>query len=537
MSPGVEPADPDALLDAVTTALDALAAAGADHRGLFPSLLNRETGAMLPEFPAAIPGQRDSDRAHRGSNLLHDAPALKALYGLADPLDRPDYAGAADRYLETFATECTDTPTGLFPWGEHAYWRLDEWRVGDSYANPGRGGHDGSATHDHLRLAPAWLWNRLTDFEPTCLQRFADGLDYHWLGVDRREYIRHAPISARERGDPTGDRSCDFPRHGGHYVHDWALAHRECPREWPRQSIERTVDYWWDRRTEWDLLPLESRGRTDELHPGQTLAHAISLLDAAEHLGDREPRLAATMRERADAYLDAFLAVPHDPESDTYLAICRARDLRAGAFEPRVGPDVRNEIRPLPLWGSVYGGGGLAANRALQACCAYRHTGDERLLAWARAVGETHRSVGFPEGGRVGYETANAAQSAGNSDALSRGDDVPVVAGDAGRVLGLFADLADLTGDGGWASDGLALAGPILEAYLDAPLPRAAGRVDRYESQSGPGYLLHDLARLALLAREAGIGTEPAMETGTGVDGAGTGVGVDVPLGPDYSER
>jgi hypothetical protein len=77
-------------------------------------------------MPAAIPGQRDGDLSYGGSNLIHDEAELKTLYALSQALDRPDYAQAADRYVHSFATDCTATPSGLFPWGEHAFWHLGE---------------------------------------------------------------------------------------------------------------------------------------------------------------------------------------------------------------------------------------------------------------------------------------------------------------------------------------------------------------------------------------------------------------------------
>jgi hypothetical protein len=71
---------------------------------------------------------------------------------------------------------------------------------------------------------------------------------------------------------------------------------------------------------------------------------------------------------------------------------------------------------------------------------------------------------------------------------------------DAGLGLGLLADLYDLTGDTGWREGALQLAETLTGVYSDAPLPRGAAGIDWYESQMGPGFLLHGLARTALLA-------------------------------------
>ena len=96
-----------------------------------------------------------------------------------------------------FATHCTDTVTGLFPWGEHAYWHLVEDRVGDSHRLALPDKEPGTTLHDHLRQAPVWLWEKLHEFNPRCVERFAEGLDYHYKDGEPREYIRHAHIERK----------------------------------------------------------------------------------------------------------------------------------------------------------------------------------------------------------------------------------------------------------------------------------------------------------------------------------------------------
>ncbi|MBT6148583.1 MAG: hypothetical protein HOH74_24325, partial [Gemmatimonadetes bacterium] len=116
---------PDQILKRVEASLSSLVRLAGDHEGLMPSMIDLDGQDMLIEAPPAIPGQRDGDRSFRGSNLVHDEATLATLYGLARARGRTDFAAAADRYLERFATHCAPTPTGLFPWGEHAFWDLD----------------------------------------------------------------------------------------------------------------------------------------------------------------------------------------------------------------------------------------------------------------------------------------------------------------------------------------------------------------------------------------------------------------------------
>ena len=441
------------ILEKVCSSIDILVEAGEHYEGLFPSILSLTTHEMPDEIPPAIPGQRSGDRAHPGSNLIHDEALLMTMYALSEALDRDDYTSAADRYLERFATHCTDTVTGLFPWGEHAFWNLREDKI------------DGAPTHDHLRQAPAWLWEKLYEYNPGCVERFAEGLDYHWKDGEPLEYTRHAAIITRKRSG-RDTRSCDFPRHSGFYILDLSFAYMKSERADFLQQIHRMLDYWWDMREAKGMLLIESRSAKDDEGfykvdaPGQTLSLAASLLESAILLDEVKPELAARMRQRAAIYTEGFLSAPHD--------------LNAGAFiltRKRATDEIRSVT---PIWGSVYGIW-PASYVALTCLCAYRLTGNEELLRCAESVGHCHIKEPLP-------------------------DDVAVPAMDAGLTVGLLADLYDVTGDASWLNGGLALAEKLMAVYLDNELPRGAAGIDWYESQMGPSFLLHGLARIALLS-------------------------------------
>jgi hypothetical protein len=112
---------------------------------------------------------------------------------------------------------------------------------------------------------------------------------------------------------------------------------------------------------------------------------------------------------------------------------------------------------------------------ALTCLCAYRFTADSRLLDWAVAVGRCYAH-----------------------DPLPRDRSVPAM--DAGLGLGLLADLYDVTAESAWLYAANDLAETLLAIYFDdAPLLRGAAGIDWYESQMGPGFLLHGLARTLLL--------------------------------------
>ena len=443
----------------VTTALDRICAAGRAHGGLFPSMMDCDTATMLDTTPEPIPGQRYCDRAYFGSNLMHDEPTLMTLRAWSAFTDQPEYAAAAGLYLDRFASHCADTPTGLFPWGEHCYWHLLKDECGNSNE------HVYELMHDHLRACPQWLWDELWARKPECVTRFAEGLDYHWKEPERLEYTRHAYIAERKYGGYECDHSLDFPRHSGFYLCDLAAAFMRTGRADFLEQIRRFAEYWWTKKDSRGLLLLESRSTptNPQFHrknaPAQTLSLAVSLLETAGLIAAREPALADELRRRAACYVDGFLAGPHDPGHHVYAILCDETDNALA--------------QAMPIWGSVYGVW-PASYAALAAVYGYRMCGDERLRRWAESVGRGYATQPFPDG-------------------------VQAPAMDAGLGLGLLADLYDLTGEPSWLTAAQAVAERLMGIYCDRPLPRGAAGIGWYESQMGPGFLLHGLARTIML--------------------------------------
>ena len=473
-------------LERVVGSIDAIVAAGEEHGGLFPSLLDARTCAMLTVLPPAIHGQRDGDRCLLGNNLIHDEPLLKAMYALADIDGRAHLGDAADRYLDTYPRNCADTPSGLFGWGEHAFWHLVEHRVGSSREALAPNVAPGEAIHDHLRLAPPWLWRKLADIAPRCVQRFADGLDNHWTEISPREYIRHAYIE-QTRHHPRAARSCDFPRHSGFYILDLAFAYSQQPRPATLGRIEDFLAYWWEKRDADDLLLIESRSPADasRFHlvnaPTQTFSLGVSLLEAADLLDEAQPELAARMRRYGLAYMDGFLAAPHDLSNRVYVSMCARED---GAIREQ-----------MDLWGSVYGMSSVAST-ALLCMRAWQFTEDARFLEWALAVGEAYAATPF-------------AVAADASDAVA------IPATDPGIALDLLVDLYAATSDVKWLAAAGGLAADLLPRYFRERIPSGAAGIDWYESQMGPAFLMHGLVRFALAAK----------------------YGPDVPMPANYTQR
>ena len=461
------------ILGHVNGALDQLIEIGNHHAGLFPSMIDRSTNDMLLEIPPAIPGQRIHDRANHGSNLTHDEPTLMTLYALGVHQKNTAYTNAADRYLKRFATHCTDTPTGLFPWGEHSCWNLVDDCVGNIYRSSGS--RDVETTHDHLRSTPLWLWEKLNTYKPECVQQFAVGLRSHWLPADDTyplEYSRHAYMDSHEPyAGGHIEYSPDFPRHGGFYIFDWAYAYSQSHNIEHLLQLKRMLDYHWQRKNPDNLLFIESRPRPNSqgsLAVTQTLSLASSLLEAAVLVESAAPALADEMRDHAYDYIEGFFRVSTGFEKDHEPCV----------FYNLWNPDEPQKSRIASIWGSSYGKTPVCYG-ACNALCVYRLTHDKRLLEYAKAAGRGYMREAFPT-------------------------DVQAPAMDAGMGLGLLADLYDITGDSKWLEGALTLSKQLVAVYFEADkaLPRGAAGIDWYESQMGPGFLLHGLARTALLAQD-----------------------------------
>lgn len=466
---------PDVILTKICNAIDLLIESSIEYNGLFPSILNPKNGQMLMEKPTKIPGQRNGDRAHLGCNLIHDEPLLETMNVLAETESRPRYSDAVDSYLEYFALNCTQTTTGLFPWGEHSFWHLIEHRVGCS-RNP----DGGTAIHDHLRKVPLWIWQKLHKFNPACVQRFADGLDYHWTEGDGLEYIRHANIDKTEHLI-RGDRSCDFPRHSGFYIFDLVFAYTQHKRLETLQQIQNYTEYWWEKRDEQGLLCIESRSPSENERfcnvnaPTQTLSLGVSLIESADIIESLLPELAAKMRQYGKVYIEGFLAAPHNFESREFISLCQC--------------ETNEIVEKMIPWGSVYGTGTSCGSGVLS-LCAWRLTQDQRLLDYALAVGETYIDEEFP------FDRV-----------LSEGFKIPAT--DIGLAIELFADLYDITGESVWLDGGNKIAKTALDVYFTETLPFGASGIDWYESQMCPAYLIHGLARIALIQRHNSCPLKP----------------------------
>ncbi len=455
------------ILDKIGEALSLLGRTSGAWSGLIPGMLDRRSGAPLFHMPEPLRGQRQSDRSFPGFNLMHEHVTLRLMYDLEDS----EFAAIADACLHRFASHCCDTPSGLFPWGEHSFWNLIEDRPGNGYALDRT---FNGLKHDHLLQAPVWLWEKLWTLFPSVVIRFAEGLDNHWHSGAPAGYNRHAALMSVERNSVRGKRSCDFPRHSGFYILDWSFVFARTGDAGFRHQIQDMLDYWWSRFVPGRCLPIESRSPAGDpfdgmLSPSQTLSLAVSLLESAELLQPADSILAALCRERASAYLDAYLGDFHQPRS--------ASQPPSGGMPPDEANRWNTRRNAPVVFGSVYGAAPATAE-GLLLLRAHSLLPSPACLDAAGSIGLSVRQARFPQ-------------------------DVQVPAKDAGLALSLLVDLHHHDPAGAWLDAASPLADFLMDAYLDAPLPRAAFGVDYYESQTIPGQLLHALARFAMAARHS----------------------------------
>lgn len=445
---------------------------GAERYGSFlPSVMDPSTGIMLKQPPNPIPGQRQGDRAKWGCNLMHDLPLLKTTLDIGLAENNRQYVAFVHAYLKRFSSDCTQTPSGLFPWGEHAYWRLDRNEIGSSQADTGID-PTYPTIHDHLRAAPVWLWEILHEYNAQCVQRFAKGLDFHFKSGLPLEYSRHACLMAGDSSltDHKGyersgrprrmlgpqDGANDFPRHSGFYAVDIAFAWNHSGDSKLKSMLAHVTDYWWDRIDGQGVIPLQSRGPDCPRLVSHSLSLAISLLEAANILQQGQHSdipLSEQLTHRAEYYID-----------QCYWDGCNQdwEILRAGGGM---------------AWGGEYGHQKCIANR--YPCLylgLYRLTGQQRLLDTALMLGRQLASAPIP---------------------ISSELYLPAM--DAAMILAAYCDLYELTYDKTWHDHAYHLGQHILDVYFQNTLPVGASGIHWYESQLGTSYLMHAMSRLGYL--------------------------------------
>jgi len=459
-----EPFDPaKGYLHYARAFLDTMIREGTDRYGpvpspMFASLLDMETHRNPEDTPANVPGQRFGDRSIRGGNLFHDVMLLRAAGYLTELTGQPQYRRAATDYLKFFADRCPQ-PTGLFPWGEHAYW--DFYREAPA-----------DATHEFLGGVPAAFWQRLWELSPEAVRGEGDGLMNHVVNLETFAFNRHADV---RRPLPTPRPRMgymDFPRHGGFYIHLWAFLYAKTGEAKYLEWSLKMLDKHWKGRNPVSGLPSGCPGRGDRTASTETmLSFSISVLQAAPLLPEGEPRKHCQTVGRA--FLDSLLRLPHRPGQGQFLV------------------DLPLDSKPEQATGEYskpyeYGyGGGFTADNAALLVAAHRLTGDPRALALAEGFAAYYAAHDPPPPTEIVRAHVYAS------------------------ILGLFADLYDRTAKPEYLGQAERYARLAIERLFHRGLFRGATGINHYEGDMMVGNLVYNLVWLHALQNRTRVKVEP----------------------------
>ncbi|MBU0606751.1 MAG: hypothetical protein KKI08_02645, partial [Armatimonadetes bacterium] len=336
--------------------VDTMLQVGTDQYGpvqgpMFVSILMLGTKQHPQSVIPSMPGQRIGDRALFGGNLQHDLPLLLAMGHLSRLTDTPTYAQAATDYLKFFLDNCTGTPTGLWPWGEHAHWDFFKETFGHTL-------------HEYLGAPPLEFLDMAWAIKPQAIVGEADGMLNHVRDLATYQFCRHAeidrPLTDALRAERKG---LDFPRHGATYVRQWAFAYSKTRGAKYLQYVEGMLGHFELVRQEDGTLPILSKLSDRSAlgpAPGANLSVGVSLLEAVPLLGNT-PTAAHCRKLGADLLNTVAAMPPKLPKS--------------AAFD------------------MAYGGGSFNGIDPLLRVAAYRLTGEARHLESAKAFAEVYAAV------------------------------------------------------------------------------------------------------------------------------------------------
>ncbi|MFO8082107.1 MAG: hypothetical protein R6V07_17640 [Armatimonadota bacterium] len=406
---------------------------GEVHSPMFCSILEIETRTHPNMELPTVHGQRLHDRATYGGNLQHDVMAIMAARYVSEITGDDSYQRTADDYLQYFLDNCTDTPTGLWPWGEHAYWHFYD----EQLVNP---------TH-HLLCSPLEFWELAYEMNPDAVIRECDGIINHIKDLDTFVYNRHAnimtPLPVPRPADLTETDTCDFANSGSRYLRLWSFAYSKTGDEKYLDWCNNLIDHLeWSRIDGDGPLPVLSnrshRPLPDTPSWNNTMLNGMSMLEYAPLLGDTET--AERFRTVGQEYID-LVATQELPDPDRKPVFHSGRAMGGGKAH----------------WAQVY-----------------RVTGDEYYLDAARNIAMPYLNLEeIPE------ETwaTMKAQSFG----------VPI---------DLLMDMYELEGDEKWLEAAERYAQLAIETLYYNGLFRAAPDLFYQDSQTGTATIIYALVRV-----------------------------------------
>lgn len=445
------------------TFADTMIASGTDRYGpvkspMFASLIDLELHSNPEDIPGNSLGQRYGDRSLRGGNLQQDVMLLLAMDNMTRLTGNKKYETAVTDYLTFFLKNCPHPATGLFPWGEHAYWNFYEEK--NTYD-----------THEFLGGTPYSFYERMWKINPTALRAEADGLINHIKEFETFFFDRHADIhKPMPVPRPKEYGGMDFARHGGFYISLWTYMYSKTQDLKYIGWAQKMIDHHWNQRSMKSGLPSNRRG-TKDASAVSSMALALSLLEAAELLpaGDVKTRYETV----AKTYLDGVLRLPHKPATGEFLI-----DIQMDQT-----PEEATGTYGLPY---AYGyGGGLSADYAGLLVGIYRKTNDQRALDLAKAFANFYSSHNPPPITETVFARIYAS------------------------IIGLFNDLYAITGDAKYLEQSKRYGKDAIEQLYNNGMFRGATNINHYEGDMMVSSLVYNLVWLDALMNKSSVKIEP----------------------------
>ena len=443
---------------------DTMIASGTDRYGtikspMFTSLIDLETHSNPEDKPGNSPGQRYEDRSLHGGNLLQDVMLLQSMDYMSKLTGNQKYQQHVTDYLTFFLENCPHPNTGLFPWGEHAYWNFYEEQ--NTYD-----------THEFLGGIPYSFWERMWKINPKAILAESDGLINHVSDFETFHFDRHANI-VRPMPVPRPEKygGMNFARHAGFYIHLWTFAYSKAKDPKYKAWAENMLEHHWNLRSPASGLPPNRKGDKDASSVS-CLALSLSLLEAAELLPSGD-ELRKRYELAANTYLDAILRLPHKATNGEFLM----------TLQMDQAPENASGVNGHPYQFGY--GGGLSADYAGLLAGIYRITKDERALKLAEGFADFYTKNNPPPITEAVFARVYAS------------------------IIGLFIDLYEINQKNQYLDQAKRYAKYAIDNLYYNGMFRGATNINHYEGDMMVGSLVYNLVWLHSIEKNEEIGFEP----------------------------
>ena len=413
-----------------------------------------DTSGMYSSKVPEGPGRRAIRVSQRGfgcANLYYDQPMLRAcrLYG-ADSA-----RSAVDAYIGYYLDHFMDAQTGLIEWGWHVQYDVHE----DAFVFAD--GHH----HEIQVIQPDWPG--LHAVRPALARQEIEQIaDWH-VDLERAVFGRH----------PDRGAGCSFAMAGGEMTLAFAYLGAAEGEAGFRELARRIPRFHWDQRHPTSgLIPNRIAGEPGaadrfDFHTADTSTVALwacRVLLSGVLLEDGE------LVEWGRQVLRAWHVHGWDSDAQRPFGLLDLDGTPVDVERPETGYERHMPQRHLDLWAEYVMGYEYPFRTALAYVAGYRYTGDQELLAAARAWAECYRRELPADRGRGTF------------------------AHGYGQLISLFVYLAEITGEAGYLATAEDVARDAIDKLWTGKLFRGYPGKDWYESVDGPGYLVQGLHELGL---------------------------------------